>query len=126
MNQRKSWIVDTKKLDIFLIGVLALVSIAAGLAKLLESPQEIAFLSRAGLSSLHILMLGGLQTCAGLLLAFSKTRGWGALAAGAGLLVSSVVIFTSGNIPFGVFSLLPIAVASYVFYRARNGVQIND
>jgi hypothetical protein len=115
-----------KKIDILFIGVLAVVSIAAGLAKLLESPQEIAFLSRAGLSELHILMLGGVQTCAGLLLALPKMRGWGALASGAGLLVSSVIIFTSGNIPFGVFSLLPVAVAVYVFFRVRSKAQSND
>jgi hypothetical protein len=115
-----------KKLDIFLVGVLVLLSIAAGLAKLLESPQEITFLSRAGLSELQILMLGGFQTCSGLLLAFSKTRRWGTLAAGAGLLVSSVIIFISGNVPFGVFSLLPIAVAIYIFFRTRSRVQQND
>ena len=104
----------------FAIGLL---SIAAGIPKILQMPQELEFLNSVGLSGIAVSILGVAQLAGGIMLFWSRSRLIGAVLAGLALLVSSVAIFSSGNSGFGLISLLPFAISVLVVYfelkRAR-------
>ncbi|MEL7185664.1 MAG: hypothetical protein AAFN50_04405 [Pseudomonadota bacterium] len=93
-----------------IIYVVALLSIAAGVPKVMQMPQELGFLSSLGLQGLAVSALGVVQIAGGVLFAMNQYRLVGAVLAGAAFLVSSIALLVGGNIPFGLFSLLPIAV----------------
>ena len=100
------------------ITIVALLSIAAGLAKVLQTPQEMEFLQGAGLSTGLIIVFGIVQILGGLLLAPGKTRMVGAVIAAAAFAVSAALIFVSGNLVFGLVSLLPVALVGIVIYQS--------
>ena len=97
------------------ITIVALLSIAAGLAKVLQTPQEMEFLQGAGLSTGLIIVFGIVQILGGLLLAPGKTRMVGAVIAAAAFAVSAALIFVSGNLVFGLVSPLCLAVPPLPF-----------
>ncbi len=99
--------------------VLILMSLAAGAAKVLQMPQEIQFFQTAGLGIVLLMVLGVVQVVGAGLAAVPKTRTIGAGLMGVGFLVSAAVIFMTGNIGFGVFSLLPVALAGFLMTGAR-------
>ncbi len=99
--------------------VLILLSLSAGAVKIMEMPQEVAFFAQAGLSATSLMILGVVQIAGGSLAIFQKTRRPGVTLVGAGFLVSSIVIFMTGNIGFGVFSLLPVILAAYLVLERR-------
>jgi len=95
---------------IAMIYLLAALSVAAGIPKLLQMPQELQFLSSIGFSAIAVSILGVIQLSGGILLLWKKMRLPGAVLAGIALLVSSVAIFSSGNTNFGLVSLLPLVL----------------
>ncbi len=97
----------------YAVGVL---SIAAGIPKILQMPQELEFLKAIGLSGITVSILGVAQLVGGIMLFWSRLRLIGAVLAGLALLVSSVAIFSSGNSGFGLISLVPFAITVLVFY----------
>ena len=115
VNQRQT---NMKMITIFFIAVTALISIAAGAAKIFQAPQELEFLQSFGLSVTQIAVFGVVQFVGGILVILPKTRVVGSLLAMIALTLSTFFIFRSGNLQFGVFSLLPIVVAFVVFYLA--------
>lgn len=106
-----------KFINIFIVAVIALLSIAAGLAKVMQSPQEIEFLQGLGLSVFLIIVFGLVQITGGVLIAPKKTRLPGAVLVTLGFVVSTVLIFIGGNVAFGLFSLIPAALAGVIIYR---------
>ena len=110
-----------KIINVLLVAILAILSVAAGIAKVMQAPQEMEFLQGLGLSSTLIVVFGMAQIAAGLLLAPLKTRTFGAVLAAAALAVSTVLIFVSGNVAFGFVSTLPIVVAGAVIYQSSVG-----
>ena len=102
-----------------IIAIVALLSIAAGLAKVMQTQQEMEFLQGAGLSPALIVIFGLVQIAGGILLIPQKTRLIGALLATSALVVSTILIFIGGNLVFGLFSTLPIALAGFVIYQSR-------
>ena len=95
---------------------LGLLSVAAVIPKILQMPQELAFLDSIGLSGIAVSILGGAQLAGGILLFWSRFRLAGALLAGLALFVSSAAIFSSGDSGFGLISLLPIVLSVIVIY----------
>lgn len=93
--------------------VIILLSLSAGSVKVVQMPQEVQFFEAAGLGTTLLVVLGVVQVLAGLLLLFYKSRKLGAAIAAVSFLVSSAVIFMTGNIGFALFSLLPVLIASY-------------
>ena len=82
-----------KMVNILIIAIVALLSVAAGLV----------------------------QVLGGVLLVPKKTRLPGAILATSALVVSAVLIFVGGNLTFGLVSMLPIALAGVIIYQsARN------
>ena len=104
--------------------LLALLGVAAGIAKMLQAPQEMAFFQgEIGFSAEAIMAFGLLQFIAGVMLVFKKARLIGAALLGVTLILSSIVIFMAGEVVFGVISLIPVLMADLVVWfeiRAKN------
>ena len=107
-----------KLVNILIITIIALLSIAAGLAKVMQTQQEMEFLQSFGLSSVLIIAFGLIQISGGVLLVPRKTRMLGAVLAASAFVVSTVLIFVGGKLAFGFVSILPIALASVIIYQS--------
>ena len=94
--------------------LLILISLGAGAAKVLQEPTEVKYFMDAGFGLNALLLLGGAQILAGILLMFQNIRRRGAVIAAAAFLVSTIIIFMQGQISFAAFSLLPILMAGFV------------
>lgn len=95
---------------------LGLLSLAAGVPKILQMPQELGFLSSIGFSPVVVSILGVVQVVGGVMLFFARSRLVGASLAALAFLVSAVAIFVGGNLTFGVISLLPVVLADIVVF----------
>lgn len=111
---------NLKILNILIIAIVLLLSIAAGLAKVMQAPQEMEFLQSFGLSSALIMVFGLVQISAGVLIIPARTRMPGAVMAALAFAVSAVLIFISGNLIFGLASVLPAALACLVVYQSAS------
>ena len=100
-----------KWVSLSFIGVVSLLSIAAGSAKLSGVPSEKAFFEALGLGTPAMMTLGAIQLIAGLAMLIPKTRVYAAPIAAVAFLASSVMIFTTGNFGFMAVSLLPVLAA---------------
>ena len=107
-----------KIVNILIIALVALLSVAAGLAKVMQTQQEMEFLQGFGLSTALIVAFGLVQILGGVLLVPKKTRLPGAILATSALVVSTVLIFVGGNLTFGLVSMLPIALAGVIIYQS--------
>ncbi len=107
-----------KIVNILIISVVALLSIAAGLAKVMQTEQEMEFLQSFGLNSVLIIAFGMVQIVGGVLLVPSKTRMFGAVLATSAFIVSTILIFVGGNLGFGLMSTIPIALGCVIVYRS--------
>jgi hypothetical protein len=107
-----------KILHFVLIAIIALLSIAAGVAKILESPQEIQFLKGFGFNSTVILTYGLVQVIGGVLLAIPKTLKLGSIFTGFAFTLASILIILSGNYVFSLISLLPVVITVFIFWQS--------
>lgn len=112
-----------KIVNILIIAIVVLLSIAAGLAKVMQTPQEMEFLQGLGLSAVVIIAFGSVQILGGVLLVPRKTRLPGAVLATSALVVSTVLIFVGGNVTFGLVSILPVALACVIIYQSAGVTQ---
>ena len=112
-----------KIVNILIVAVIALLSIAAGLAKVMQLPQEIEFLQGLGLSVFLIIVFGLVQIVGGVLIAPKRTRMPGAVLVASGFAVSAVLIFMGGNVTFGLVSLIPTALAAMIIYQTLRTTQ---
>ena len=106
-----------KIVHILIVAAIAILSVAAGLAKVLQSQHEIEFLQGLGLSIFVIMVFGLLQIIGGVLMAPKKTRMPGAVLVTLGFVVSTVLIFMGGNVTFGLISVIPAALAGMISYK---------
>jgi len=106
-----------KVVNLLIVAVIALLSIAAGLAKVMQTQQEMEFLQGLGLSPVLIVVFGLVQIVGGALLAPKKTRLLGATLVTSALIVSTALLFLGGNLAFGSFSVIPIALAGVIIYQ---------
>lgn len=107
-----------KIINTLIIAIIAVISIAAGLAKVMQTEQEMQFLQSFGLGSSLIVAFGVVQIVGGVLLIPSKTRMVGAILAASALVASTVLIFAGGSFVFGFLSTIPIAMACVIIYRS--------
>lgn len=101
-------------LKIVLLTILVLMSLAAGVAKMMRMPQELAFLAHLGMDGTAVLILGLIQSAGGLLLIPPKTRRIGAVLAVLALIVSALALFAAGSTSVGLITLFPIAIGVWV------------
>lgn len=106
-----------KILKIVLTVIVAFLSIAAGLAKLMGAPQEVVFLSSLGFNSSMILLFGAAQAVGAILTALPVTRLFGLIIIFLGFLLSAILVFVSGKLVFGMVSLLPVIVVAFLAYQ---------
>jgi len=107
-----------KIVNILIIAIVALLSVAAGLAKVMQTQQEVEFLQGFGLSTALIVAFGLIQILGGVLLVPRKTRLPGAVLVTSAFVVSTVLILIGGNLAFGLVSIIPIALASVIIYQS--------
>jgi hypothetical protein len=106
-----------KIINLLIVVIIALLSIAAGLAKVMQTQQEMEFLQGLGLNSFLIVGFGLVQIIGGVLLVPKKTRMPGAILVALAFAVSTALIFMGGNFAFGLFSVIPIALAGVIIYQ---------
>lgn len=106
-------------LNITIVLLLALLSIAAGTAKVMEIPQEMEFLLGFGFNVEQILVFGVVQIIAGVLMILFKARFVGSVIAALAFLLTSVLLFMSENTLFAAVSLIPVALTCRVVYQAK-------
>lgn len=97
--------------------LVILLSISAGLAKIMQIPEEILFFKEAGLGITILVMFGVIQLTGGILGAMKKFRKFGAVIMAVTFLFSSIMIFTRGDIKFGLFSLLPVIMSGILILK---------
>ncbi len=102
-----------KYVKLILLGILILLSIATGLTKLIQMPEEMELFRNAGFTDISILIFGAIQVVGGILLIPKKTRRYGAIIMAITFVIATIVVFMKGMIGFGVFSILFIALAAY-------------
>ena len=105
-----------KVLGIVVLCLLALLSLAAGGAKLAQAPQEVQFFASVGLEPIWLYPLGALQVIGALACIPAKLRRFGIAAVALGFAISAVMILATGNATFGAVSVVPalLAVVLYV------------
>ncbi len=107
-----------KIINILIVAIIVFLSIAAGVAKVMQTQQEMEFLLSVGLSRALIIIFGLAQIAGGVLLIPRKTRMSGAIMTTIAFVISTVLIFVGGNFLFGLFSILPITLAGAVIYKS--------
>jgi hypothetical protein len=97
--------------------VLGILSLVAGAPKLLQMPQDLAFLSSIAVAGSAVSALGAAQLVGGLLLFPGKTRLIGAGMTAVVFGISSAALLIGGDVTLGLVSLLPVAAALALGYR---------
>mgnify|MGYP003629415553 CR=1 FL=1 len=103
-----------------LIVITSLLSLFAGIAKVTHSPDEVEFLQDFMFNDFAITLYGVIQIFAAALLSIGqlfshhKVAKVGAVFVALAFLLSSVLIFVSGNFIFALISLLPVACAALI------------
>lgn len=95
---------------------LAALSIAAGIPKIMQMPQELQYLSSIGLGGMLVSVVGVVQVLGGVLMVPLSTRLIGAAVAELAFIVSSVAIFMGGNTQFGIISLVPVVLLNVIIF----------
>jgi len=106
-----------KILQKILLVLMVLLSIAAGVAKALQVPNEVVFFENLGLSTNILIAFGVAQIIAGIELAIPATRKLGIWFAALLFFTSAVMLFISGNLPFACVSLIPVALTLFLLKK---------
>lgn len=100
-----------RKINLVLVTAL---SITAGLPKIGRIPQEVQFFADTGCGTSALVAFGILQLGGGAMLIFRSSRVPGAVVAAVMFLASAVMLLRSGEVAFGLVSLLPVVMAAIV------------
>lgn len=93
-----------------ILTLLVLISVGAGIPKIMQMPQELGFLAHIGLSAVGVTLVGVVQLAGGVLMLPVRTRLIGAILAVIGLLVSAIALLKGGNMVMGLVSFIPLAM----------------
>lgn len=102
-----------KIIKIVILILLVGLGVSAGLAKIMLIPEEMVFFKAVGFSEIILVLFGIVQLIGSILLIPKKTRKVGAYIIIATFLMSTILIFISGKIAFGLFSTLPILLTIF-------------
>lgn len=108
-----------KALNWILFILLLALGLSTGLVKVFGFEADLRIFAAIGFPAPAARLVGAVQAIAALRLLLPAARAAGALILGATFVLASAAVFASGMIPFGLFSLLFIALAWRVFARAR-------
>ena len=115
-----------KIVRIILVIIIALLSLSAGAAKLMKVPQEVIFFESLGINLNMMWALGFFQVLAGVLIFVSKFRKIGAIFAALTFIISAIMILMTGQLGFGLFSLLPVILALYIAITSQNTQKVKN
>lgn len=101
--------------------LLILLSFSTAIVKLVQMPAEMTLFRNAGFSDTLTMAFGGAQLLGAILLVPFKTRKSGALVMMLTFAIATAILFVNKMIPFGVFSILFIAMATWVY---RNPIKL--
>jgi hypothetical protein len=99
--------------------VLALLSAAAGAAKVALVPEEVEFLNGLGFSEVAIFVFGGIQIVGGLLLLVPRFAVAGSVPVLLAFTLSAVLLFLDGNVVFAGISVVPAALTAFVVFHLK-------
>jgi hypothetical protein len=94
--------------------ILVALGVAAGAAKIMLMPDEIELFQVAGFGENLLFIFGLIQITSAILMLFVKPRRIGAAALAATFAISTVLIFLSGQVAFGIGSLIPILLIGII------------
>lgn len=109
-----------KIVNIIIFLIVTTLCVAAGGAKIMKIPKEAAFFETLGIDLIYMMILGAVQIAAAIFLIFYKTRNLGAILAAAAFLVSAGMILKTGQMSFGLFSLLPVLLSLYIIKVSKS------
>lgn len=112
-----------KIVSIILIATMALLSIAAGLAKVMQVPEEMTFLTGLGLDNTMIFIFGAIQIVGGILLAIPKSKMYGSVIVAISFLGSAILVLVGGNFTFGIVSMLPVVITGFIVYQTSKNTR---
>ena len=112
-------------LKVILLTIVVLLGLGSGIAKVMLLPNEVAFFGKSGLTEIGIQIFGTIQMIGALMLPFQKWCFLGSVILIITFLSSTALILISGNVAFGIFSILPIALIVLLLKlkNKRNGLQ---
>ena len=96
-----------------LVAVL-LLALTSGIAKIMLIPEELAFFQKVGLTETAIILVGILQIISAVLILINRFRIIGTTLLGITFIFSTILIFLSGDVTFGLFSTLPILLIFFI------------
>jgi len=105
-----------------LIGLIVLLCITAGAAKVMRTPEEMAFLQRFAFNANMVTIFGLTQLVGAAMLLKRKFRTYGGILALSTFSLSSMLLFMAGNLTFALLSLLPIVFTMVLIIQS---VKIN-
>lgn len=108
-----------KIVNYILLSTLILLSLATGMTKIIQMPEEMALFSNAGFSDSLTILFGVIQVVGGFGLVLNRTRKTGAMIMGLTFTIATIVVFVNQMILFGWFSVLFIALALYFVFRPQ-------
>lgn len=113
-----------QQVRIVIVVLLVVLGAAAGVAKMMQVPQELEFFAELGLGNLAAAGFGVVQFAGAVLLAMPRARLAGAIISDLMFTLSAVMILLSGSIGFGLVALIPAILAGFIAieeWRARAG-----
>ena len=111
-------------LGFVVLGLLGLLSLAAGAAKLAQAPQEVEFFASVGLGAVWLYPLGALQVAGAIACIPARFRKLGIATVAMGFAISAGMIFATGNVVFGAVSLVPAALAAWLFIKTPSSTNV--
>ena len=109
-----------KVLNTIILVVVIGLAIGSGIAKIMLIPEDVAFFSSAGLSKTLIVLFGAIQLISVILVIVKKWRNVGAIILGMTFGFSTILIFLSGKITFGLISILPLVLILLIVKKKNN------
>jgi len=104
-----------KFLGLLTLAAIVLLSLAAGGAKVGQMPQEAAFFASSGIDQAWMIPIGLVQIAGAIATIIMRTRRLGLIVTATAFMISSLMIFATGNLMFGMISVLPAAVCIVLF-----------
>lgn len=85
-----------------LLGILTVLAVLSGIAKIALMQNDVDFFGRYGFSDLMLIAFGAAQLIGGIMLPWKRTRFAGATVVACTFLVSLAILLIDGNIPVSV------------------------
>ena len=96
--------------------LLILLGMSTGLVKIFKMEAEMKIFRNAGFNDAGIIIFGVVQLLVTILILFPQTLKFGGILLTVTFLIATGVLFKNEMIPFGVFSILFIAMAIFVCF----------